>query len=342
MSRRYEEIDDAYHETFGWVFGEQERDTKWDNFTAYLLSPDCATPYFINGKAGSGKSTLMKYLLDSPETEYALRQWAGCQELLIVGFLFWNLGSTLQKSHKGMLRALLYTILDRYPGLIPIALTNEYQQWGSRGFYFGEPTYVKLKKAFERLKMEAASLLKICFFVDGIDELEGDVRDILKFLHSLASFDIKVVVSARPVNPCLNVLQDCPSLRLQVLTSHDMDLFIYGELSSHPLMVRLERSYPLETQGLVAQLREKAQGVFLWVKLVIRILVDCLEAGDNLEDLTKRVDCLPSDLEKLYRRMIERMQPEHQVDASCMFQICLEWIERANNELLDAILLSNS
>jgi hypothetical protein len=128
MSWRYQEIDDAYHETFGWVFDEQEGDTKWDNFAAYLSSPDCDTAYFINGKAGSGKSTLMKYLMDSPETECALRQWAGCQELLVVGFFFWNLGSTLQKSHKGMLRALLYTILERYPGLIPLVLPNEYQQ----------------------------------------------------------------------------------------------------------------------------------------------------------------------------------------------------------------------
>jgi hypothetical protein len=199
-----------------------------------------------------------------------------------------------------------------------------------------------LKKAFERLKTKAASLLRIFFFINGLDELEGDVRDISKFIHSLASFEIKVVVSARPVNPCLNVLQDCPSLRLEDLTSHDMDPFIHGELSTHPLMIRLESSYTFETQHLVAQLRKKAHGVFLWVKLVVCILVDCLEAGDTLEDLTKKVDGLPSELEKLYRRMIERMQPEHQADASCMFQICLNWIECANEELLDAMLLSNS
>jgi hypothetical protein len=122
----------------------------------------------------------------------------------------------------------------------------------------------------------------MCFFFNRIDILEGDVQNISKLMHSLASFEIKMVVSTQPVNLCLNVLQNCPSLRLQDLTSHDIDLFII-ELSSHPLIVRLERSYPFKTQHLVVQLRKKAHGVFLWVKLAIRILVDCLEAGDTLK-----------------------------------------------------------
>ncbi len=52
----------AYQKTFQWIFRSTSESTAWDNFTSYLSRTDINTPYFINGKAGSGKSTLMKFI----------------------------------------------------------------------------------------------------------------------------------------------------------------------------------------------------------------------------------------------------------------------------------------
>jgi hypothetical protein len=58
---REERITDAYDKTFGWIFADQDVSTqRWSDFRAWLTSE---TPlYWIPGKAGSGRSILMKFI----------------------------------------------------------------------------------------------------------------------------------------------------------------------------------------------------------------------------------------------------------------------------------------
>ena len=57
MHTRQEEISDAYSETFGWIFyTDHQAMSPWDNFAEWLVSGE--EVYWINGKAGSGKSTV--------------------------------------------------------------------------------------------------------------------------------------------------------------------------------------------------------------------------------------------------------------------------------------------
>lgn len=57
MNARQEEIPDAYSETFRWIFNT-DLDTvrPWSNFVDWLVCGE--EVYWINGKAGSGKSTV--------------------------------------------------------------------------------------------------------------------------------------------------------------------------------------------------------------------------------------------------------------------------------------------
>ena len=81
--------------------------------------------YWINGKAGSGKSTLMNYICAEPRTQDALEIWAQPYRLVVPTFFFWSAGSELQKTTVGLLRSLLYQILVHYPQLISLLA----QQW---------------------------------------------------------------------------------------------------------------------------------------------------------------------------------------------------------------------
>lgn len=65
---REERVADAYTRTFEWIFqGSDDCPGQWSNFVDWLQSGDRL--YWITGKAGSGKSTLMKYILhDLPHT----------------------------------------------------------------------------------------------------------------------------------------------------------------------------------------------------------------------------------------------------------------------------------
>jgi len=68
MLDRHDRITDRHRETFEWIFYENTpehiADVSWDSFSQWLKNP--SQLYWITGKAGAGKSTLMKFLHDDP------------------------------------------------------------------------------------------------------------------------------------------------------------------------------------------------------------------------------------------------------------------------------------
>ena len=78
MTARHSKIATAHAQTFSWIFGRQRDQTNAPcpdiPFLQWLKTGDGI--FWISGKAGSGKSTLMKFLSNEPDTERALRQWA--------------------------------------------------------------------------------------------------------------------------------------------------------------------------------------------------------------------------------------------------------------------------
>jgi ABC-type glutathione transport system ATPase component len=113
MTNRYESIVEAYPETFEWAFGAPTIEQRqWSDLSRWLKAEDGV--YWINGKAGSGKSTLMKHIYDDRRTEQYLRMWAKSKTygvprlpLCFATFFFWNSGTEEQKSQLGLIRSLL-------------------------------------------------------------------------------------------------------------------------------------------------------------------------------------------------------------------------------------------
>ena len=123
---RYENVTEAHTKTFGWIYHGEDSAlvTRWDSFIKWLELGDGL--YWINGKAGSGKSTLMKYISDNPRTRSLLSLWAGNSKLCTAHFYFWNLGTELQKSQVGLLRSLILAVLESNRDLIPLAFPQEW------------------------------------------------------------------------------------------------------------------------------------------------------------------------------------------------------------------------
>jgi hypothetical protein len=137
---RLEGIDEAHENTFGWIFQplprnptvEETESQPWANFTKWLAEQSGL--YWINGKAASGKSTLMKYILAHPDTSRHLNRWAastdpaGAPRLRFASFFFWASGTREQRSQSGLLRSILYELLIQEPNLVPVAFP---EQWSS-------------------------------------------------------------------------------------------------------------------------------------------------------------------------------------------------------------------
>ena len=158
-------ISKAHQKTFEWIYDDRFSQTSpWDNLPEWLRTGRGC--YWINGKAGSGKSTLMKYVLENQRTTEALQQWSCSSELVVASFFFWYAGTPLQKSQVGLLRALLLDVLNRRPDLVPVLFPDLYRSIMSKQPSATiEITYNELRSAFLTLCSSIPRTLKVRTFL---------------------------------------------------------------------------------------------------------------------------------------------------------------------------------
>ena len=85
MSARESRIAEAHKKTFEWVF-----DSNKTQFRPWLESEASGDVFWVTGKPGSGKSTLMKFLCSHDRTKATLQAWAGSgNKLVIASHFFW-------------------------------------------------------------------------------------------------------------------------------------------------------------------------------------------------------------------------------------------------------------
>ena len=337
MQNRQEEVAQAYPTTFEWIFEEPKEETEplpWTNFIEWLRHGDGI--YWVNGKAGSGKSTLMKYIFNDNRTSQLLSQWSGQLPVLVASFFFWNSGTPEQRSQAGLLRSILFQIIQHQSGFIPLIFPEEYAILQSkspiavRDYPLQSWSLGRLQAAVQRLVDLQTLPLKICLFIDGLDEFEGDDDQndrqyLIGLFRSLASSHfLKICISNRPLLLFEESFKGCPGLRLQDLTSGDIRRFLTDRLANDPRARPITANEPLRKHDFVKEIPNKAQGVFLWVKLVVRSLLDGLSNSDRMADLRARLDLIPADLEALYRHMITHINHSTQGELQRCSRL-LEW-----------------
>jgi hypothetical protein len=242
MVHREEDDMVARPHTFHWALNDDwKARTEWDNFMTYLKQGEGC--YWFSGKGGSGKWTLMKYILRDQRTEDALSEWTDSDHQLIVrSFYFWRSGvDGLQKSQFGLFRTLLFQILKACPvlmgGFFPewkastlkalhASKSREDQLPAAHQPRLHSPPDADVKRAFRRLLKDESKVTHICLFIDGLDEVESHIEELTQLLMEARSPWIKIVASSRPTPECVDAFQLCPKLRLQDLTKTDMQIYV--------------------------------------------------------------------------------------------------------------------
>jgi hypothetical protein len=327
MKERYERVARAHEKTFEWIFKDPQRYHKpWDNFVRWLEGQ--VGIYWIHGKAASGKSTLMRHIWNHEMTLKSLQTWSKGASLHIGTFFFWKSGVPEQRSHLGLLRSLLYEALSLRTDLIPDVFPEEWRyksDLAAHDMKITQETWSlpRLKNAFEKLIGHANPHLKMCYFIDGLDEYEGEPEDMAQYFRdlSLQSNYAKFCLSSRPWPSFEGIFRNVPALRLQDLTHDDIQLYVYDKLGANDLMQQLIEENRQDATSLFSELLQKAAGVFLWVELVVKRLMIGLRNGDNISHLRRRLAALPPDLESLYEKMVKSIDPLYLEEASQIFQI---------------------
>jgi hypothetical protein len=322
LDYRHSQICAAHPATFEWVFATK--------FRTWLQSPKPI--FWISGKPGSGKSTLMKFLVDNPDTSVILQRYSEPQKIATASYYFWINGNVLQRSQEGLLRALLYDVLRRFPDLIQSVLPKAWDL--SETTMVGHETLnllwsrADLLNAFKRLGSQNHQLLRICFFIDGLDEYDGDHDDLVETIRYLTKSNIKLCVASRPWNVFEDAFGQDPEFKiyLQDFNRHDIEVYVADKLQKLPSFKKLRASHA-DADKITTEIIEKSRGVFLWVHLVVRSLIDGLRNCDRISQLQARLRQFPSDLEQFFRYMFLSMDQTYHIQTAHMFQVALAALE---------------
>ncbi|KAF2877567.1 hypothetical protein BDV95DRAFT_644940 [Massariosphaeria phaeospora] len=309
LRRRYSQIPEVELFTNAWLL-----DPTKTTFMEWLESRD--NTYWITGKAGSGKSTLMKFAAEHPDTLQALKRWAEPAELYTAGYFFWNQGFEMQKSQLGLFQSLLYQILKCVPSLIPhvCPARQTHEVW----------EISELMAIFKRIAEQEVLEAKFCFFIDGLDEYDGKEEEVVRLITFLsASPHVKICASSRQ-RSIFEEFFNNKSRRLTVhdFTKDDMNKYVRQRLCENPRFQHLLALDPAYEE-IVRLISGQAKGVWLWVFLVTKDLVGAINRHEDLPTFRRIVDQLPQDLEEYFTRIIQRIEKQYQQEMAQIFLISI-------------------
>ena len=302
---RHESLKDAHTGTFGWIFDAQS------TLASFLSGETRGNEFYIWGKPGSGKSTLMKFVLKHPETLKLLKR-CHCSTWVVAAYFFHDRGTASQKTTLGFVREVVHQLLAQQSNLFPIIYAALRSSGDVTHFSSdSEWTLEKLDCALSAIVSQSEIDVNLCIFVDALDENDGDHEELIRFLLNLSqsghspSFRIRLCMAGRPGNAFRDHFRDRPGFFIQDKTTSDIEHYTRERIEKGTLVPMTDQGR-LDLKNLLADVIDDAEGVFLWVKLACDELLDCLRNGSSLAELRTILATIPKELEKLYTRALTR------------------------------------
>lgn len=303
----------------------------------------------ISGKAGSGKSTLMRYLFRHRQTRTALEKWAGTRTLVLASFYFWVAsGDDMQKSLNGLYRTILHDVIDQCPELTVYLFSSQWHEMQRR---IGRNEETKdsadavlfrdkaISDAFLKLVGPAASngtLYCFCFFIDGLDEFReraahggGDSKDLSPGFKRLAkellrwntSAHVKICTTSRPYSEFLDPLNRISATVLHLENVNQCDIYRHCRktFDDDDDIADMQISY----DDLLLEITTRAEGVFLWAVLTVRAVIKSLSRGDSKEMQMQKLDAIPAELDSLYAMLLSQVDESDRERSNQLFLLAL-------------------
>lgn len=249
----------------------------------------------------------MKHIFDEPQNQQNLLKWARDTPICVASFFFWGSGTDMQKSQVGLLRSLLFQVLSQEPQLIPSVLPEIWSRMysdslnGNHKLKTGPWSVRQLMSGFSNLVHQSLIPLKIFFLIDGLDEFEGDHEEISTLFKDLTrgTHNIKICVSSRPWQVFEDIFSSGPMLRLQYMMHADIHHFVTDRFTRNSGFCKLTSREPDAAPGLIGEVADRADGVFLSVQLVVNALLNGIRNRDDMATLRLKLRALPRDIQHL-------------------------------------------
>ncbi|OIW34319.1 hypothetical protein CONLIGDRAFT_709693 [Coniochaeta ligniaria NRRL 30616] len=331
IQTRESAVVNSFDDTCSWILQEnpkmQDDKPMWDSFPGWLTDDHSTSRfYWITGKPASGKSTMMKFLLRNPHLRPLLGRWAEPLPLLVVSYYAWQAGSSLQKSFEGLKRTIICQALKLRPELAPIVAPR---RWALFQVLKAEPEFPEwlpweIEESFAAFLSECGKSFRLVLFIDGLDEFAvpaSQVVELFKDIERRCGPGLKACVASRPWTEFDDAYNDSPMLEMHRLTRDDMMAFVRGKFQGHKGFIEQRHLYPAATDDLLTDIVDKADGVWLWVSVVVAHLLGLFASGRSTANLKQVLTALPPDLSSLYDTIWATIQADHLSDACWMMQV---------------------
>ncbi|KGO45803.1 hypothetical protein PEX1_002060 [Penicillium expansum] len=215
-----------------------------------------------------------------------------------------------QRSQTGLMRHLLSQLLDQQKHLIPMVFPERWKHILSLSTRERVKASIswelpELTTALKSFLDHAGRKSNVCLFIDGLDEFAGDHQQIVEFFKDCVNSytHVKVCLSSRPFPIFSAAFGKNPRLELHELTRRDMLHFAQDHLYSDPSISQLIIQDKQAASQLIDSIVEGANGVFLWVMLVVESL---LRRGNyqSVSQIHEYLGQHPTDLDDLFTHFI--------------------------------------
>ncbi|KAF8535735.1 hypothetical protein BDD12DRAFT_326423 [Trichophaea hybrida] len=309
---RYDKISEEHEGSLRWLW-THEKYQAWS-------STDTSDLLLVEGKPGSGKSTLTKYFKRN-----LLEREPLASQSIVASFFYSYREGELQTDHSNMLRSILYDVLMQDETFF-CHFQPYYREALQPGTSFKWP-YDSLKKILQFIIRDHPVEARLYFIVDAMDESnDTDRGNIIQLLCQLCSTEmktlcrVKIFLASRPMTRLHIHVSETQVIKLQ--DENETDILEFAKSFLGPQLELPLNILHEATDYIVAH----AQGVFVWVHLVKQELLAYAENGVNTNQIFDFLKSLPTELEEFYERILNELEKRNTrdiKDGQKMFQLVL-------------------
>ncbi|OAL44839.1 WD40 repeat-like protein [Pyrenochaeta sp. DS3sAY3a] len=273
-------------EAFVWILDTAEFIEWRDHSQRRLL--------WIKGGAGKGKTMLMCGIINELSLSSMRPYYFFCQAT-----------DSKYNNSVAVLRGLLYMLVDRQPVLAKHFLSYKH---AGKALFEGPNAWAALSKIFGSL-LKDTRLNNVCLIIDALDECKTDLPQLLRFIseQSSAASRVKWIVSSRNeanIERELWLGETGARLSLEIKenarqVSHAIDAYIDHRLGK---LSYIQHNDTIKDHAR-SILKQKADGTFLWVSLVMAELQDAMDF-----QMIEIIEEVPPGLENIYLRMLNQFK----------------------------------
>ncbi|KAL8888657.1 MAG: hypothetical protein Q9192_006143, partial [Flavoplaca navasiana] len=283
-----------------WVFSRPA-------FTSWLNDmTGSSSILWVNGLPGSGKSVLSSFVIGQ------LRDMGySCQ------YYFFRYADHTKRTSNAMLRSLAYQITVCLPQLRDLLHSMSEEA-------------VKLEKAEARVIWQKVFVSKLCklrvrqplyWVIDALDECEAPDQ-LLSLFSSISTslIPLRIMVVGRKTDAlsiCFRRLNH--SVRIDDLSTDNTQTDLRHYVEEEIKYLRGDLGMKAR---VVETVYEKANGIFLWVNLVLKEILRCHTEAE----IERALQDMPSDLEPLYQRMDGALYESLRPGDRDLSKVILTWV----------------